>query len=111
MAYIIIDESTRNNKKFMATIFNKKGGYKINTVHFGQKGASDFPRNKDKNRKENYLSRHQKNEDWTVSGVNTAGFWSRWLLWNKRSLRASKNDIERRFNISVKLMKSVYEAR
>ena len=95
---IIIKPSTRKNKKFMAIIDGKK-------IHFGQKGASDYTKNKDKTRKTRYITRHKKRENWTKSGIKTAGFFSRWLLWNKPTLKQSIKDIEARFKLKIKLMK------
>jgi hypothetical protein len=34
---------------------------------------------------------------WGKSGIDTAGFWSRWLLWNKPTIKESYDDIKRRF--------------
>jgi hypothetical protein len=51
-------------------------------------------------KKKNYILRHH-GEKWGIRGINTAGFWSRWLLWNKPSIRESANDIERRFKIKI----------
>jgi len=44
-----------------------------------------------------YIRRHRAREVWTKSGIATPGFWSRWLLWNKPSLAASKHDMRDRF--------------
>ena len=44
-----------------------------------------------------YIIRHRAREDWTLRGVRSPGFWSRWLLWNKPSLGASIRDLHRRF--------------
>jgi hypothetical protein len=49
----------------------------------------------DEERKKSYLARHAKNENW--NDISTSGAWSRWLLWNKKSLRASLEDIKRKF--------------
>lgn len=95
---IILKPSTRKAKKWMVVIPTGQG---TSTVHFGADGYSDYPEHQDDNRKRNYISRHRKNEDWTRSGLETAGFWSRWLLWNKPSLSESIKDIERRFNVSI----------
>jgi hypothetical protein len=65
-------------------------------IYFGQAGASDFTLHKDETRKQRYIKRH-KNEDWSKSGIDTAGFWSRWLLWNKPSIKESYEDIKKRF--------------
>lgn len=90
----VISVSKDSRKKFDVKIQNK-------VISFGAKGYEDFTTHKDESRKENYIKRHQKNEDWT--NPLTAGFWSRWLLWNKGSLAQSAADIEKRFGIKVKL--------
>jgi hypothetical protein len=41
----------------------------------------------------------KNNENWSKSGIDTAGFWSRWLLWNKPTIKESYTDIKRRFDI------------
>jgi hypothetical protein len=56
---------------------------------------SDFTIHKDPERKKRYLARHSKNEDWT--NPVSAGSLSRWVTWNKTSLRASIADYKRRF--------------
>ena len=92
-----LKQSTRKNKKFMVILPDKS------TVHFGDTRYKDYTKHlhhvKD-SRKKAYLNRH-KNEDWTLSGINTAGFWSRWLLWNKNTIEASIKDIERKFKINI----------
>jgi len=72
------------------------------TIHFGAKNYTDFIlSNGDEERKKRYITRHSKNEDWTKSGIESAGFWSRWILWNKPTLSASIRDTETRFNIKI----------
>ena len=66
-------------------------------VYFGAAGYEDYTIHKDPVRKERYINRHHKNETWTRRGIDTPGFWSRWLLWNKPSLRASYTDLRERF--------------
>ena len=66
-------------------------------VLFGAAGYSDFTKHKDEDRKQRYISRHKNNENWSKSGIDTAGFWSRWLLWNLPTIKDSYNDIKRRF--------------
>lgn len=50
------------------------------------------------------MIRHQKNEVWDKSGIHTSGFWALWALWNKPTLEESIRDINKRFNINVKLI-------
>ena len=66
-------------------------------IYFGAAGYSDFTIHKDPERKQRYINRHEKNENWTKSGIDSAGFWSRWLLWNKPSIKSSYQDIKKRF--------------
>jgi len=71
------------------------------TIHFGAKDYSDYTIHKDPDRKQRYIDRHKENEDWTKSGIDTAGFWSRWLLWNEPTLKDSIKEIEDKFGIKI----------
>lgn len=66
-------------------------------VYFGAVGYEDFTKHKDEKRKKLYILRHQNNENWGKSGKDTSGFWSRWLLWNKPTIKESYEDIKKRF--------------
>mgnify|MGYP006430304169 CR=1 FL=1 len=91
----ILQSSTNKDKKWMITLPSGK------TVHFGARGYSDYTIHKDPERKKRYINRHKSRENWTKSGLNTAGFWSRWILWNLPGLRDSINDTKERFNINI----------
>ena len=80
---IVISKSDKENKKYDAVINGTK------TASFGQKGASDYTKHIDKDRKERYIDRHSINESWGATGVKTSGFWSKNGLWNKPTLQAS----------------------
>ena len=72
------------------------------TIHFGFKGMSDYTIHKDPERKQRYIARHsQSNEDWSKSGIDTAGFWSRWLLWGEPTLGQSIKKIENKFGVKI----------
>jgi hypothetical protein len=90
-----LSKSTRKDKKWKVETPEGK------TIHFGAAGYSDFTLHKNLARKNLYIMRHQMNENWTKSGINTAGFWSYWLLWNKPTLEASIRDTERKFEIKI----------
>ena len=77
-------------------IFYKEGG-KTKTIHFGAYGMSDFTIHKDPLRKERYLKRHKKNENW--ENYETAGSLSRYILWNKPTLKGSVDDYKKRFKL------------
>jgi len=91
--------SHRPTKKWMVKTPTKN-------VHFGAFGSSDYTLHKDQKRKNRYLARHRKRENWTSSGIATAGFWSRWLLWNTPNLADAVRDIEKRFNIKIIIIKN-----
>lgn len=86
-------KSNRKDKKYCIVT---PIGHKI---HFGQFGASDFTQHKNRGRKENYIMRHRKRENW--KNINTPGFWSRWMLWEKPTLRSAIRNMEHKFNISI----------
>ena len=91
---IILQKSNHPAKKLMVTIGNK-------TIHFGAKNYSDYNKHKDKSRMHSYLKRHRSRENWSKSGIKSAGFWSKWILWNKPGLLESIKNTEKRFNISI----------
>ena len=98
MEIVITKSKNSSKKKYDARIDGSK------TVSFGQKGASDFTKHKDKDRKERYIDRHKKNENWNASGAKTAGFYSKHVLWNKKTLKESVDDINKRFkSLNVKM--------
>lgn len=92
--YIILAHSHRKDKKFQVGINNKQ-------LHFGDSRYEDYTIHKDNIRKERYIKRHKKNENWNKDGIDTAGWWSRWLLWNKPTIEESIEDIKNRFNITI----------
>ena len=93
---VVISKSTNKNKKFDVVVDGKK-------ISFGAAGYSDFSIHKDPERKERYIARHKKNEDWNKSGVKTAGYWSKHLLWNKDTLTKSIDDISKKHNLNIKM--------
>ena len=78
---VIIKKSKKADKKFDAVIDGKK------TVSFGSKGMSDYTLHKDDERKNRYINRHKKNEDWGLSGIDTAGFYAKTFCGIRKQLR------------------------
>ena len=93
-------KSTNASKKYMVTIYDQTN--KPKTIHFGAAGYEDYTTHKDKERMKRYEKRHITNEKWGKSGIKTAGFWSKWILWNKTSISASITDTKKRFNIIIR---------
>ena len=80
--------SDKTHKKFyIITNDNKR-------VYFGQAGASDYTIHKDDERKLRYIKRHQERENWGKSGINTAGWHSRWLLWEEPNIKDAYKKIK-----------------
>lgn len=92
--------SSRKNKKFMIKR-SPDGSF----IHFGDSRYQDFTQHGDEDRRQRYLTRHRAREDWTKSGINSAGFWSRWLLWGEKSLNLSIKKVESKFGIRIKKKK------
>ena len=88
---VVIKKSNTKGKKFDAVINDQK------TVSFGSAGASDYTKHKDPERKERYIARHKKNENWTKSGVDTAGWLSRFILWEKPTLKGAVEDANKKY--------------
>ena len=116
-----LKKSPRFDKKFRVTFENGK------IVDFGGKGYTDYTKHKDPLRMGSYVIRHggyvphivqkqtdrslvHKNmldvtrsdkENWTKSGIYTAGFWSRWLLWSYPTLEGAKTTICKKLGLTV----------
>ena len=93
---VVIKKSTNDTKKYMAIFYD--GSKKVKTTHFGAFGMSDYTKHRDTKRKKRYMSRHRTRENW--HNYMSAGALSRWILWNKPTLRDSKADYKKRFNLS-----------
>jgi hypothetical protein len=96
---LYITRSKHKNKKYDLLDSNKKY-----VLSFGASMYSDYTIHKDEARRQRYITRPQKNEDWTANGIQTAGFMSRFLLWNLSTLQESVRDTNRRFSINTKLI-------
>ena len=93
---VVIKKSTNPKKKLMAVLYDKDN--KTKTIYFGSAGMSDFTKHRDEKRKQLYINRHKKRENWDVP--DTAGSLARWVLWNKKTLRESIADYKKRFNLT-----------
>ena len=77
---IVIAPSSRAGYKYMASDGSR-------TTHFGAKGYKDYTTHRGEKRRRLYLARHASRENWGRSGVMTAGWLSRYLLWEKPTLK------------------------
>ena len=96
---VVIQKSKKKAKKYDAIIDNKR------TVSFGSANYSDYTKHNDKERKQRYINRHKKNEDWGITGIKTAGFWSRNLLWQDTTIPKSIKTLNDKYkSIKVKYL-------
>jgi len=114
-----ITRSPNPKKKFRATLEDGR------TVDFGARGYSDYIKHKNPSRMRSYVLRHggqipkstiaerspkkiqnrmlavtlSDKEDWKMSGINSAGFWSRWYLWSFPSFREVEKFMSKKFGL------------
>lgn len=87
---IKIIPSKRPAKKYEAVFSNGK------SVHFGLRGSNTYLDNGDKTKRENYLNRHKKNENW--NDPYSAGALSAFITWgNTTNLQSNIKEFNRRF--------------
>lgn len=84
MSVISIEPSSRGSAKWVVDYDGRK-------IHFGARGYEDFTQHHDTLRRDAYIRRHSSRERW--NDPTTAGFWARWLLWEKPSLNAAAQNI------------------
>ena len=108
-------------KKFRAILEDGR------TVDFGASGYSDYTKHKNPSRMRSYVLRHggqipksiiaERNpamihrmmrgidksdkEDWKMSGIGGAGFWSRWYLWSQPNFGDVNRFMLQRFGIKI----------
>jgi hypothetical protein len=98
---VIISLSDKPNKRYTAIFYDTGGGKKVKTTHFGYKDKDGFGStyidHKNDDKKDAYIARHKVNEDF--NDYMSAGSLSRYILWNKKTLRESISDYKRRFSL------------
>ena len=101
------------DKSKYAIQIDKEDG-RTKTVKFGQNGAPDFTTHRDRPRRLAYLERHGRLkpsfsksswQKWGQDGIFTAGYWSRWLLWEKDTMEKAIKFMRDKKNIGITLVK------
>jgi hypothetical protein len=114
-----IVKSPNRKKKFRAILEDGR------TVDFGARGYSDYTKHKTPSRMRSYVLRHggripkriiaerdpkriqtlmlgvnsSDREEWKISGIDSAGFWSRWYLWSYPDFDSVRKFMSKRFGI------------
>jgi hypothetical protein len=99
MISVISLKNSGNKTKKYEMIFDVDG--KVKKISFGAKNYSDYTIHHDNDRKQKYIARHEKKEDWTQP--MKAGTLSRFILWNKKTIQESLDDYMKRFNLKFKV--------
>ena len=98
-----VKKSPNPKYKLQVELYNTETK-KIKRIQFGMKDFILYNKEEGKTvankHKKLYLTRHSKREDWTKSGIESRGFWSRWLLWSKETLDNSIKFILKKFNLN-----------
>lgn len=99
VVFLGLHKSDKPEKKYYAE-FEVESGRKKRT-YFGAAGMKDYTRfsaaERDQ-RRQNYLSRHRKTENW--DDPTSAGALSRWILWEKPSVAAGLRAYKKRFGFT-----------
>jgi hypothetical protein len=102
---VIVKLSDRPDKRYVAVFYDKEK--KVKTTHFGyavtddkngiKKYGSTYIDHKNDTLKDAYIARHQVNEDF--NNYMSSGSLSRYILWEKKSLREAINNFKRKFKL------------
>lgn len=116
-----VTRSPNPKKKFRATIEDGR------TVDFGASGYSDYTKHKNPSRMRSYVLRHggrvpkrtiaerepikiqnmmldvtsSDKENWKLSGIGGAGFWSRWYLWSFPTFEGVRGFMKKRYGVQI----------
>ena len=117
-----VTRSPDKKKKFRATLEDGR------TVDFGASGYSDYTKHKTPSRMRSYVLRHggrvprrtiaerdpkkiqnmmlnvptSSKENWGLSGVGSAGFWSRWYLWSFPTFGGVRDFMKSEYGIVIR---------
>lgn len=111
MKYVDLYKSKDSERHKYTAVIHTNGDQL--SVKFGDNRYDDFTTHKDPLRRKRYIKRHaaSNREDWSASGYDTAGYWSRWLLWEKDSLKKAINFMRDKKNIDITLRRKKKEDR
>ena len=113
--------SPDRKKKFRAILEDGR------TVDFGASGYSDYTKHKNPSRMRSYVLRHggrvpkrtvaerepdkiqnmmldvtsSDKENWKLSGIGGAGFWSRWYLWSFPTFEGVRGFMKKRYGVQI----------
>ena len=99
----------KDGKRAIAEITKENGKTKIVKFGLHNSGGTYFD-GATPGKKEHYIERHDNREKWGKDGVCTAGFYSRWVLWDSRSKSGIKEAIKKHSgvnNVTIGTLKKI----
>lgn len=91
-----VTKSTKSGKKWMAEFLVKPTERKI--THFGDSKYQDYTQHHDKERRDNYRTRHKKDLD--TKDPTRAGFLSYYILWGDHTdIKKNIAEYKRKYNL------------
>ena len=96
------DFTIHKNYPRMVSYVQRHAGIKYTNKEKNKKWFQDMKQESDKTIESELLEiKTSRRENWTRKGINTPGFWSRWLLWSLPNLNDAKQYIEETFDVSI----------
>jgi hypothetical protein len=96
MKLVSISQSSKPDKKLVAKFILENG--KTKTTHFGARHMDDYTLKGDKEQRDRYRARHQK--DLLTKDPSKAGYLSYYILWgNSTSKQANIQAFKKKFNV------------
>ena len=100
MTMKIVKAQPKTGKRFTAIFRLHKGGKVIKIVHFGQRGGKTYIDEGDKEKRKNYIARHEVREKKFYKDPQRAATLSRFITWgNSTSLKKNIEDYKKNFNL------------
>jgi hypothetical protein len=97
MKLVEVVRSSRQGKKWKAVFLNPVTG-RTKTTHFGAAGMEDYTQHHDRERRQRYRDRHQK--DLETEDPTRAGFLSYYILWgDSTSFDRNLSAFKRKFSL------------
>lgn len=94
---IEVEDNPNKTKRLRATLYYKDGKTKV--ISFGMKNSlGTYYDIGDRQKRINYIRRHKEmGEDW--ADIKTAGYWSRWFLWEMFGEQATKEFMQKKTGV------------
>jgi len=90
----IIKPSSRKDKRYVVVMGQM-------SHHFGSKNGKNFLDHQDESKRKAYIARHRGQEDWSIKGQHSSGFWSYHIGWTEPTLLKAVQRLEKKFGFRI----------